>query len=188
MTRSTRTFATLTGLALAATAALGGSPASAEAVVYDQHTVRSLPPGAPAATAEHASVDIPTGYDRDRRNWHKVSFVETHGAGRVITVDLDPWANTLERFEAQRDAFAAKHGDAYRELSFTVVDDELQAARLFRARWTYTVTTPGTDEPAPFVTVYLKGGNRLKVVGALEDAEHLRFIRRHVVRSLSFPG
>lgn len=188
MTRSTRTLTALAGLALTATAALSGSPASAEAVVYDNHTVRSLQPGADPQTAEHASVDVPTGYTRDRRNWHKVSFVETHGVGRVITVDLDPWANNLQRFKAQRDAFAAKHADSYRELSFTVIDDEMEATRLFTARWTFTFEEPGTDEPAPFVTVYLKGGNRLKVVGALEDADHVRFIRHHVIRSLSFPG
>jgi hypothetical protein len=58
----------------------------------------------------------------------------------------------------------------------------------FRARWTYTVEEAGTDDVDPFVTVYLKGGNRLKVVGSMADREHVTSIRRHVVRSLTFPG
>ena len=188
MTRSTRATATLaTALSLAAIASTG-SPASAEAVVYDAHTVRSLAPGAAAETAEHASVDIPTGYARDRRSWHKVSFVEQHGAGRVITVDLAPRADTLAELKRQREVLKERYADSYRELSFTVVDDEMQASRLFRARWTYTIAEPGTEDTDPFVTVYLKGGNRLQVVGSMQDREQVRFIRHHVIRSFTFPG
>ena len=184
MTRSTRsTRLALLALPLALVASLGGSPASAEAVVYDGRAVRSLEPGAAPETAEYATLDVPTGYDPDRRNWHKVSFVEQHGAGRVITVDLDPAANTLARLKAQRAAFADKYAASYRELSFTVIKDAAKADELFRARWTYTFTAENTGDVAPFVTVYLKQGNRLKVVGSMADREQLRSIRDHVVRS-----
>jgi hypothetical protein len=184
MTRSTRsTRLALLALPLALVASLGGSPASAEAVVYDGRAVRSLEPGAAPETAEFATLDVPTGYDPDRRNWHKVSFVEERGAGRVITVDLDPHANTLARLKAQRAAFADKHADSYRELSFTVIKDDAKARSLFRARWAYTVSTENTGDVSPFVTVYLKQGNRLKVVGSMADREQVRSIRDHVIRS-----
>ena len=50
------------------------------------------------------------------------------------------------------------------------------------------VAEPGTEDTSPFVTVYLKGGNRLQVVGSMADADHVRFIRHHVIRSLTFGG
>ncbi len=189
MPRTTRATAALAAtLSLAALASTGASPASAEAVVYDAKTVRSLAPGAAPETAEHASVDIPTGYARDRRSWHKVSFVEQHGAGRVITVDLAPKADTLAELKRQREVIKERYADSYRELSFTVIDDEMRAAQLFRARWTYTIAEPGTEDTDPFVTVYLKGGNRLQVVGSMQDREHVQLIRHHVIRSFRFAG
>ncbi len=187
MSRRTTLIATLTSAAALAGLA-AAAPASAEAVVYDTRTVSSLEPGASPRTTEYASVDVPTGYTRDRRSWHKVSFVEQHGAGRVITVDLAPKADTLRELKAQRAAVRAAYADSYRELSFTVIRDEMQAARLFTARWTYTIAEPGTEDTDPFVTVYLKGGNRLQVVGSMQDREQVRFIRHHVIRSLVFPG
>jgi hypothetical protein len=188
-TRSTRRPAALAALtALAAAASLSGSPASAEAVVYDARAVSAHAPGTAPESVEHANLDVPTGYARDRRNWHKVSFVEQHGVGRVITVDLAPRADTLAKLKRQRGVIAERYAGTYRELSFTVIHDEMKAARLFRARWTYTFAAPGTEDTSPFVTVYLKGGNRLQVVGSLQDADHVRFIRDHVVRSLTFPG
>src|SRR5687767_3949148 len=65
-------YTTLAGTAAAAAVALSGlaMPAHAEAVVYESRNVRSNPPD--AAGHEYASLDIPTGYARDRLNWHTV--------------------------------------------------------------------------------------------------------------------
>jgi hypothetical protein len=186
MSRTTRTTtAALTAaLSLAALTTLSGSPASAEAVVYDSKTVRSVSPS--TGDVETASVDIPTGYDRDRRNWHRVSFVENAGVGRVITVDLAPKADTLAKLKRQRGVIKDRYADSYREFSFTVIKDDAKAAELFRARWTYTFAAPGTGDPEPFITVYLKQGNRLQVVGSLQDKEQVKNIRRHIIKSLDF--
>ena len=86
---------TLATTAAAAAVALTGMalPANAEAVVYDSYGVQSnLPDGG----HEYATLDIPTGYEVDRLNWHTTVFHETVDQGRAIHVDLNPESDTVE--------------------------------------------------------------------------------------------
>lgn len=176
------TFAASAALAALAMTAVA-SPATAEAVVYKNKTVSSHEPGTDQANTEYASLDVPTGYVKDRVNWHTVRFVEQVPNGRVLAVDLRPEADTVEELKAERDAFAEAAGDSYHQYSFKVNDEDAAV----RARWTFSYAEPDS-EGTPYVTVVLMGGNRVQVAGDLGSRKAVDRIRKHVVRSVVFPG
>src|SRR5690349_15170217 len=72
-------LSTIITTALTAAAVASAAPASAEAVVYDTKNVKAVEPGNPPESAEWAGLDIPTGYTRQRLDWHTVGFFENHG-------------------------------------------------------------------------------------------------------------
>lgn len=156
------------------------APAMGEAVVYDTRHVKSNPPDRPGH--EHVSLDIPTGYAKIRTDWHTVSFVEKAGAGRTITVDLHPEADTVRKLRDERRALIRTAGDSYQEFAFRVNEPGSKV----RARWVYTWQPEGTEDTEPYVSVLLMGGNRLQVVGKVSDKEHVDRIRSDVRRSLRF--
>ncbi|QIK65875.1 hypothetical protein G7072_05585 [Nocardioides sp. HDW12B] len=178
-----------TALAAAATAAAGvlatPTPAVAEAVVYtsERASVRlTYGTDEPPSARESVRLDVPTGYVRDRRNPHKVTWHEPFTGGRAISVDLAPRNGTAADLRAQRDRTAATYGDSYRELAFDVD----RSAGGMTARWAYSFTEPGTGDVDPFVSVVLTEGNRIEVVGRLAEREQVRAIRKHVVASARF--
>jgi hypothetical protein len=177
-------FTALATTAAAAAVAFSGLalPAHAEAVVYDSYGIRSNPPDRPGH--EHATLDIPTGYEVDRIDWHTVGFFEQVDQGRAIIMDLHPESDTLRELKAEREAFIENAGDSYEEFAFQVNDKDAKV----RARWVYTYAEEGTGDVAPFISVLLMNGNQLKVVGKVSEREHVERIRKHVVRSVVFPG
>ena len=185
MNRPTTLAATAAALAAVALAA-AATPASAEAVVYKNKTVSSHQPGTPEKSTEYASLDVPTGYARSRMDWHTVLFAEQVPNGRAIIVDLHPDADTVEELTDERDAFAEAAGDSYHEYAFKVNDEDSAVS----ARWTFSYEEPGS-EGTPYVTVVLMGGNRVQVAGdagAAGGRKAVDRIRKHVVRSVVFPG
>ncbi len=94
-------------------------------------------------------------------------------------MDLAPRNGTPAELRAQRHRTTTTYGDSYRELAFEV--DRSNGA--VTARWVYLFTEPGTDDHDPFVSVVLTEGNRIEVVGRLAEREHVRAIRKHVVRT-----
>lgn len=178
-----RLTALATTTAAAAVAMTGMAlPANAEAVVYDSYSVRSNPPDHPGH--EYAVLDVPTGYDVDRLNWHATAFVERVDQGRTIIVDLHPKADTVRELRAERADLKEGAGDSYREFAFKVKGKDAKV----RARWSFTYTEPGTGDVAPFISVMLMSGNQIKVVGKLDEREHIRSIRNHIRDSVVFPG
>ena len=177
-------FTALATTAAAAAVALSGLalPAHAEAVTYESYGITSNPPDGPGK--EHATLDVPTGYAMDRLNWHTVGFFEQVDQGRAIIMDLHPESDTVKELKAERAAFAEAAGDSYEELGFKVYDKDSKV----RARWVFTYAEEGTGDVAPFISVMLMGGNQLKVVGKLAEREQVEDIRKHVVRSVVFPG
>ena len=176
---------------VAATAAVGviatSAPAVAEAVVYtsERAAVRlTYGTDEPPSARESVRLDVPTGYVRDRRNPHKVTWHEPFSGGRAISVDLAPRNGTVAELRAQRDRLAATGDADYRELAFRV--DRFPEGPV--ALWSYTFTEPGTGDVDPFVSVVLTGGNRIEVVGRLVERTHVRALRKHVVRSVQFSG
>lgn len=182
MTRLTTPRPWLTAAALAVTALVAWSgPATAAAVVYQTQQVTALAPGADPATAQHATIDIPTGYDRYRRSWHKVEWVESVPRTPVgITLDLDPRHGTGRSVRRERDRLASSGYD-YRELQLSA----FEAGGRLLVRWVYTLRDPGAGGPTAYVTVYLTGRHdRLTVVGWDRDRELAKFVRHHVLHSL----
>lgn len=183
-TRST-TLATTVAATAAAVGVLSPAPAVAEAVVWstERASVR-LTHGTdePPSARESVRVEVPTGYVRDRRNPHKVTWHEPFSGGRAISVDLAPRNGTVPDLRAQRDRLAATEDADYRELAFRV--DRSSDGPV--ARWSYTFSEPGTGDVDPFVSVVLIEGNRVEVVGRLAEREHVRAIRKHVVASAEF--
>lgn len=178
-----RLTALATTAAAAAVALTGVTlPANAEAVVYDSYGVRSNPPDRPGH--EYATLDVPTGYDVDRINWHTTAFFERVDQGRTVIVDLHPDADTLRELRAERAELMEEAGDSYREFAFKVKDKDAKV----RARWSYTYTEPGTGDVEPFISVMLMSGNQVRVVGKVDEREHIRFIRKHIRKSVVFPG
>jgi hypothetical protein len=167
----------------AASLALGAAavPAHAEAVVYETRNVKAtLPDGG----VEWAALDVPTGYERDRRNRHAVSFVEQNGAGRVITVNLRPKRDTLPELKQEREALMERYPGSYREFAFRVNGTDAEV----RATWVYTFRAEGTEDTEPYVSVYLMRHNRLRIVGKVSERKQVDFIKDHVVRSVVFPS
>ena len=185
MSRRT-TLASVSALAaLALSAGWGGSAANAEAIVYENHNVRAVAPGEPPSSAEHASIDIPTSYAKDRRSWHRWSWVETVGFGHVIHLDLEPRNDTPREVREQRARLADQGPSVYREHSFRVNNDDSRV----HVRWTYSHTAPGTDDTRNYVSVLLmRGGNRVKIVGDRADRSVLDQITDHTAQTISFPG
>ena len=184
MFRTTGATATITltaATAAAAALALGAAlvPANAEAVVYESRTVRAtLPDGG----VERATLDVPTGYERDRLDRHTVAFVERNGAGRVISMDLAPESDTLRELRQERRQLRKEYADSYREFAFRVNDRDSNV----RAKWVYTFRAEGTDDTEPYVTVYLMDHNQLRVVGKVSERKQVNFIKDHVVGSVEF--
>ena len=170
--------------AAAAAVALTGTalPANAEAVVYDSYGVQSNPPDRPGH--EYATLDIPTGYEVDRLNWHTTVFHETLDQGRAIHVDLHPESDTVEELRAERDALIEEYADSYQEFAFDVKDEDAKV----QARWSFTYTEPGTGDVDPFISVLLMNGNHIRIVGKLSERRHISSIRQHVRESVVFPG
>jgi hypothetical protein len=160
-------------------------PAAAEALVYDTKNVKAVEPGHGVETAEWAALDVPTGYTRQRFDWHTVGFIENVEGGRQIILDLRPEVGKVRELRAERAALEAEAGDAYREYRFVVHREEGSPVS---ARWTYSYAAPGTEDVEPFTSVMLMGGNRLTVVGKESERRFVRDIRHHVVRSVVFPG
>jgi hypothetical protein len=179
------TLSTLVTAALAAAAVTAAAPASAEAVVYDTKNVGAVPPGSPPETREWASLDVPTGYSRQRVDWHTVAFLENVEGGRQILLDLAPEVDTVRELRAEREALKAEAGDAYHEHAFVVHRED--GAKV-TARWVYSYAAPGTEDVEPFTSVMLMGHNRLTVVGKESERKFVRDIRKHVVSSVVFPG
>jgi hypothetical protein len=187
MSRRTTRPTTITAVAAAAAVGVLASttPAVAEAVVYtSERAAVRLTQGTdePPSARESVRLDVPTGYVRDRRNPHKVTWHEPFTGGRAISVDLAPRNGSPAELRAQRDRTAATSGATYRELAFEVdrADGEVTA------RWVYSFTDPGTGDVDPFVSVVLTEGNRIEVAGRLAEREHVRTIRKHVVASAVF--
>ena len=175
---------TIATTAAAAAVAFSGFavPANAEAVVYTSYGVQSNPPDRPGH--EYATIDIPTGYDVDRLNWHTTAFFERVDQGRTVIVDLHPKADTVRELRAERAELKKDAGDSYREFAFKVKDKDAKV----RARWSFTYTEPGTGDVDPFVSVMLMSGNQVKVVGKLDERKQIRFIRKHIRKSVGFPS
>jgi hypothetical protein len=182
MTRLTTARSWLTAAALTTTALLAWSgPASAAAVVYETQPVTALGRGRVGLRRQRATIDIPTGYDRYRRSWHKVEWVESIRRTPVaITLDLDPRHRTQGSVFRERDRLAAS-GHDYRELEFSAYE---RGGRLL-VRWIYTLKDPGNDGPTAFVTVYLTGRHdRLTVAGWDRDRDLAKQVRHHVLHTL----
>jgi hypothetical protein len=174
MNRSTGLPALLAAAAVAVSTVAVTAPATAEAVVYDTHHVK--------ADAEHASIDIPTGYTKHRENWHRFIWAEQFEGGRAIVLDLRPEADTVKELKAERGQLVG--AESYEEFAFVVNEPGSRV----RARWVFTYSEPGTGDVDPFVSVMLMSGNRLQVAGKLAEKEQIKQIRRHVIRHLTFPG
>lgn len=178
-----RLTALATTTAAAAVAFTGTAlPANAEAVVYDSYGVQSNPPDGSAH--EYANLDIPTGYEVDRLNWHTTVFHETIDQGRAIHVDLHPKSDTVDELRAERAALMEEYGDGYKEFAFDVKGNDVKV----QARWSFTFTEPGTGDVDPFVSVMLMNGNQIRIAGKLAEREQIRNIRQHVRESVVFPG
>src|SRR5262245_59656765 len=175
---------TLVTAAVATAVVAAAAPAMAEAVVYDSQNVKSVEPGSKPQATEWASLDVPTGYTRQRIDWHTVGFFENQG-GRQIFIDLRPAADTVRELRAERKALKGEAGDAYHEYGFYVNRED---AAHVTARWVYSYAQPGTEDTEPFTSVMLMSHNRLTVVGKQSERKFVREIRRHVVRSVVFPS
>ncbi|WP_148576018.1 hypothetical protein [Nocardioides caldifontis] len=156
-------------------------PAHAEAVVYETKNVEATHP---EGGVEWASLDIPTGYEKQRLNRHSVAFVEQNGAGRTISIHLDPKVDTLGELKKERAALKKRYADSYREFAFRVKDRDSKV----RATWVYTFEAEGTDETEPWISVSLVRHNQVRVVGKVSERQHVRRIRDHVVRSVQVPS
>ena len=174
-------FTTLATTAAAAAVAVSGFvlPANAEAVVYETHDLRSNVPG---GGHEYASIDIPTGYAKDRIDWHTIAFFEQVDQGRTIIVDLQPEADTVRELKADRAELQGE--ESYEEFAFNVNDKDAKV----RALWSFTYSEPSTGDVEPLISVLLMSGNQIKIIGKVEDRKHLRFIREHVRKSVAFPS
>lgn len=176
--------ALLATAAVAASVVLAGGAASAEAIVYERHSVAARAAGETVRQAEHASLKIPTGYERDKMSWHSWVWYEPFDGGQAIILDLEPKADTLRKLRAERARFIEDAGDSYEELAFVVNEPGAKV----RARWAFTYTEMGTGNVDPYVNVVLIHGNRLQVSGSLAERDLADRVRRDVVRSLRFPS
>lgn len=180
MSRRTALTATVTAAALASSALLGTSAAGAEAIVYKTRNVQAV---SPDGGVEHAAIEIPTGYTRHKTAWHKWAWVENVPDGITIALDLEPQVDTVRELRAERRDVAAN--DTYEEFAFRVNEPGSRV----RAKWVFTVTQGNTDDVEPYVSVFLmRGGNRVLVGGRLAEQDLAKRIRRHVVRTISFPS
>jgi hypothetical protein len=185
MSRRT-TLASVSALAaLALSAGWGGSAANAEAIVYENHNVRAVAPGEPPSSAEHASIDIPTSYAKDRRSWHRWSWVETVGFGHVIHLDLEPRNDTPQG--DPRTAGTAR-GPGPPRLPRAQLPGEQR--RLPGARALDVLAHgpghrrhPQLRQRAPDAR-----GNRVQIVGDRADRSVLDQITDHTAETISFPG
>ena len=74
----------------------------------------------PPSARESVRLDVPTGFVRDRRNAHKVTWHETFSGGRTISVDLAPRNDTVAELRGQGQM--AVYGDASREAILGAAD------------------------------------------------------------------
>lgn len=185
MSRRTALTATVTAVALASSALLGTSAANAEAIVYKTRNVQAVAPGEDLAGAEHAAIEIPTGYTRHKASWHEWYWVENVENGIAVALDLQPKNDTVKELKAERARFMEDFGEDYEELEFTVNGKDARV----RARWVFTYFEANTGNVEPYTSVVLmRGGNRILVAGTLSEQDLAKRIRRHVVKTVSFPG
>ncbi|HEU4511508.1 MAG TPA: hypothetical protein VFR87_00230 [Nocardioidaceae bacterium] len=181
MSARTALTPTITAAALAASALLGAGAANAEAVVYKTRNVEAV---SPDGGVEHAAIEIPTGYTRHKASWHKWYWYDDDN-GLTVALDLQPRRDTVKELEAERSTFMEEFGEGYEELEFTVNGKDARV----RARWVFTHFEANTGNVDPYTSVVLmRGGNRILVAGSLPEQDLADRIRRHVVRTISFPG
>lgn len=181
---SVKTLSALAGTAAVALSAVLPAAAYAEAIVYERHDVAARQAGETVRQAEHASLKIPTGYERDKMSWHSWVWYEPFDGGQAIILDLQPKADTLRELKAERARFIEEAGESYEELAFRVNDVDAKV----RARWAFTYTEAGTGDVDPYVNVILTRGNRLQIAGSLAERDLADRVRRDVVRSLRYPS
>ena len=185
MRRRTPLTATALTAALTAGALLGVPGAIAEAIVYENHNVRAVAPGEPVGSAEHAAIQIPTGYTRDKTSWHEWAWSGNVSDGITIWLDLQPRNDTVRELRAERARLRAQAGEDLREHAFRVNGKDAPV----RARWVFSYSEPNTGDVDAYVSVFLlRGGNRVLVAGTLQEMDLARQVRRHVVRTISFPS
>jgi hypothetical protein len=184
MNRTTLTAFAATA-ALTAGSALAAGSAHAEAIVYENYNVRAKAPDETLAGAEHASIKIPTGYTKHKPSWHRWAWVENVENGITIGLDLQPRRDTVKELKAERAALKEAAGEDYKEFAFRVND----LGSKVRARWVYSYSEPNSGNVDPYTSVILlRGGNRLLVAGEVAEMDLAKRIRRHTVRTISFPG
>ncbi len=185
MHRRTPLTAIAASTVLAGGALLGAAAAGAEAIVYENHNVRAVAPGESVRTAEHAAIKIPTGYTRDRTSWHEWAWSENVDNGITIWLDLHPRNDTVGELRAERADLRSQMGEELHEHAFRVNGTDAPV----RARWVFSYSEPHTGNVDAYVSVFLlRGGNRVLVAGTLEEKDLARQVRRHVVRTISFPS
>jgi hypothetical protein len=182
MSRTTR----LTVIAAAAAVLSGAtiapaSHAGAEELVFENRKVKSDPPeGSP----EVATLDVPADWVRNRLNWHSVGFFDLTAPGKSIVLDLEPLEDTVREVRAERRLLRGLGPSDYREYAFRVADPGSKV----RVRWVYAHRDSQTEDTWSYTSVFLMRGNRLVIDGRRSEREELKPIRRHVVRSVEFPG
>lgn len=170
---------------LTATSLLAAGVAHAEAIVYESYNVRAKAPDEPLAGAEHASIEIPTGYTKHKLGWHRWVWSENVEDGVTIGLNLQPRRDTVKELKAERAALKEVAGEDYTEFAFRVND----VGSKVRARWVFSYAEPNTGNAEPYTSVILlRGGNRLLVGGRLSERDLAKRIRRHTVRTIRFPG
>jgi hypothetical protein len=120
MRRRTSLTATALTAALTVGAPLGVPGASAEPIVYETHNVRAVAPGEPVGSAEHAAIQVPTGFMRDKTSWHEWAWSENVHNGIAIWLDLHPRNDTVRELRAERAQLHAQAGEELREHAFRV--------------------------------------------------------------------
>lgn len=126
MPRRTVVAATLAALAPPALPAA----ASAAEVSYEQQDVRSRPK---EGTPEHVSLDVPTGWDRQRLNRVSVGFFHVTAHPQSIVVDLDPLSDKVSAVREERRALRDLGSRYYREYDWRVNDPD----KKIRIRWVF---------------------------------------------------
>lgn len=178
--RRTALTATVAGAALASSL-LGTAAANAEAIVYKTRNVEAV---APDGGVEHAAIEIPTGYTRYKASWHKWLWHDDDN-GLTVALDLQPRNDTVKELKAERAKFMEEFDEGYEELEFTVNGKDARV----RARWVFTHLEANTGNVDPFTSVVLmRGGNRILVAHTLTERDLAERVRRHVVRTISFPS
>ena len=167
-------------IAAAALAAVVSPVAPAQALdqetTYEQQDVRSRPKG---GTPEHVTLDVPTGWDRDRLNRGSVGFFHITAHPQSIVVDLDPLSDKVSEMREERRTLRDLGPKYYREYDWRVNDPN----RKIRVRWVYAYRDAQTDDTWSYTSVFDIDHDRLEIDGRRTQKDELKEIRRHVVAS-----